>query len=173
MQGAYLAVARFRKPHGLKGEAVVVPLTDDPHEVFAVGKVLTPVDENGSPVGGGVAIERSRPYQRQWLLKFEGIDDRRALQEWPQRLFGAPQDELRPPKAGEIYVHEVPGTAVVVAGEVLGVAREVISVPGGELLAVDAEGKEHLIPFRKPFILKVDREARVIEIDPPAGLLEL
>ncbi len=51
MEAAYLAVARFRKPHGLKGEAVCWVLTDEPERVFTVGRLLTPVDENGDRIG--------------------------------------------------------------------------------------------------------------------------
>jgi 16S rRNA processing protein RimM len=48
-----------------------------------------------------------------------------------------------------------------------------IPVPGGSLLAVDVEGREVLLPYRPPILVRVDRERREIEIDPPAGLLEL
>ena len=42
MEAAYLAVARFRKPHGLKGEAVCWVLTDEPEQDLALelGDVL-------------------------------------------------------------------------------------------------------------------------------------
>ena len=34
-------------------------------------------------------------------------------------------------------------------------------------------GREILVPFRRPIVTRVDREAREIELDPPDGLLEL
>ncbi len=174
MAGGYLAVARLKKPHGLKGEAVVWALTDEPTEVFVTGRQLVPVDDDGTPTGDPLVIERSRPFHRQWLLKFEGVDDRTELEPWRQRLLGVPQDELRRPEADELYVHEVPGVRILVGGEDVGVARELVEMPGGgRLLSVDVGGKELFVPFRKPIVRRVDRDARVIELDPPDGLLEL
>ena len=174
MEGGYLAVARLKKPHGLKGDAVVWALTDDPHEVLVTGRRLVPVDEEGRPVGEPVVIERSRPYHRQWLLKFEAIDDRTVLEQWSQRLFGVPASELRPPAADELYVHEVPGATVVVDDDVVGRAVGLLDLPGGvRLLQVDVGGREVLVPFRRPIVREIDRAARRITIDPPAGLLEL
>ncbi len=174
MEGGYLVVARLKKPHGLKGDAVVWALTDDPHEVLVVGRSLVPVDEEGREVGDPVVIERSRPYHRQWLLKFEAIDDRTRLEQWQQQLFGVPVSDLRAPGDDELYVHEVPGTAVLVDGEVVGHATGLLDMPGGgRLLQVDIGGREVLVPFRRPIVQEIDRPARRITIDPPAGLLEL
>jgi 16S rRNA processing protein RimM len=173
-EGGYLAVARLKKPHGLKGEVVVWSLTDDPEEAFAVGRELQPIDEDGNPTGDPVLIERCRPFHREWLLKFEGVADRTTLEGWRQRLFGMRAAALRPPGDDELYVHEVPGTKVTVGGAEVGVAREVVDLPGGgRLLAVEVGGREVLVPFRKPIVTRIDRNARVIELDPPDGLLEL
>jgi len=173
-EGGYLAVARLKKPHGLKGEVVVWSLTDDPEEAFAIGRELQPIDEDGNPTGDPVLIERCRPFHREWLLKFEGVADRTTLEGWRQRLFGVRAAALRPPGDDELYVHEVPGTKVTVGGAEVGVAREVVDLPGGgRLLAVEVNGREVLVPFRKPIVTRIDRKARVIELDPPDGLLEL
>ena len=59
MEGGYLAVARLKKPHGLKGDAVIWALTDDPHEVLVAGRALTPIDDGGQPLGPALVIERN------------------------------------------------------------------------------------------------------------------
>ena len=173
MVAAYLAVARFRKPHGLKGEAVVWVLTDYPDEVLVTGRLLTPVNEKGTPVGEPLEIERARPFHRMWLIKFKEVVDRGELEKWDQMLLGVPQDELTPLGEGEMYEHEVPGSTVVADGEVVGKATGLIDIPGGKLLCVDVNGKEVMVPFREPILLGVDRVARRIELDPPPGLLDL
>ncbi len=112
-------------------------LTDDPDDVFVVGRSLTPIDETGQQIGEPLVIERERTYHRDWLLKFSGIGDRTTLDEWEQILLGVPQDDLVPPGEGEMYVHEIPGAKVAVAGEVIGYAEGLIDVPGGALLSID------------------------------------
>ncbi len=173
MEAAYLAVARFRKPHGLKGEAHCWVLTDEPERVFVVGQSLTPVNENGNKIGEPLVIEQERRYHRNWLVKFQGITHRSTLEQWDQVLLGVPADHLTPPGDNEMYEHEVPGAAVVAHGEVIGEATGLLKTAGGPLLAVEVEGREVLVPFRKPILISVDREGRTIEIDPPAGLLEV
>ncbi|UCD25534.1 MAG: 16S rRNA processing protein RimM [Gemmatimonadota bacterium] len=173
MEAAYLAVARFRKPHGLKGDAVCWVLTDDPEQVFTVGRLLTPVDEQGNRIGEPLEIERERRYHRSWLLKFRGIADRGVLERWDQILLGVPREELTPPSEQQMYEHEVPGATVVANGEVVGEVTRVVEAAGGRLLAVDMNGREVLVPFSKPIVVSVDRAAKRIEIDPPEGLLEL
>lgn len=174
MGGAYLAVARVRKPHGLKGEVVAWVLTDEPERVFAAGRKLVPVDASGAAIGAPLVIERSRPYHRHWLLKFEEVEDRTVLEGWRQRLLGMPQEELQPPGDDELYVHEVPGAGVLVDGREVGRATGLVEMPGGwQLLGVEIEGREVFVPFRRPIVTRVDRAARVIELDPPDGLLEL
>ena len=172
-EATYLAVARFRKPHGLKGEAVVFPLTDEPDAVFVPGRVLVPVDDEGRPTGVEVVIQKARPYQRHWLISFEGITDRAVLRSWGAVTFGADRSELRAPEEGEMYLHEIPGSHVVEDGVEIGIVREIVGVPGGSVLVVERDGKEHLIPFRDPIVKRLDRENRRIEVVLPPGLLEL
>ena len=149
------------------------PLTDEPDQVFVAGRALTPVDAAGRPVGTAVVIERARRYHRRWLLKLEGIDDRDLLETWREMLLGAPRDALTPPAAGQMYYHELPGSRVMAHGAQVGIVQDVARVPGGELLVVDADGRELLIPFRPPILKRLDRARREIEIDPPPGLLDL
>jgi 16S rRNA processing protein RimM len=173
MEAAYLAVARFRKPHGLKGDALLWVLTDEPERVFAVGRELTPVDESGQRIGTPLVIEHERRYHRHWLVKFRGVGSRSELDRWEQMLLGVPSEELTPPGDNEMYEHEMPGVDVVVDGHVVGSVAELLDAAGGKLLVVDLGGKEVLVPFREPIVRKLDRAARRIEIDPPPGLLDV
>ena len=173
MEAAHLVVARFLKPHGLKGEAVVLPLTDEPEEVFVPGRVLCPVDADGNPVGDPLVIARARPFHRRWLLLFEGLESRAELEQWPQRYLGARASELRPPNDDELYVHEIPGAVVMEHGVAVAVAKGLVTTPGGDLLVVEREGREQMIPFRPPFLIGVDRQERRINVELPPGLLEL
>ncbi len=173
MEADYLVVARFRKPHGLKGEALVLPVTSEPENVFVAGRKLTPIDVAGMPVGDELEVVRARPFGRKWLLAFRGIEERTPLEAWPEWLFGARVEELKPPADDEMYVHEIPGSEVVQGDELLGIAKEVLDGPAGEFLLFEADGREHLVPFKPPILVRVDRPGRRIEVDLPPGLLEL
>ena len=106
-------------------------------------------------------------------MKFESVADRGVLEGWRNRLFGVAVEELAAPRDEEMYVHEMPGVSVRVGGEIIGRVIRLVEVAGGDLLVVDVDGREILVPFRRPIVTRVDREAREIELDPPDGLLEL
>lgn len=171
--GRRLVVGRFRKPHGLKGEVNIFPLTDDPDLVFAVGRSVWLVDLAGAVVDGPLVIERSRGYHRERLVTFKGYATRDAIEGWRNLLLAAPAESLRPPEAGEVYLHELVGFAVQdAAGAGLGLVSDVDEMPGGVMLEVQGHKREFLLPFRKEFVKEVDRDGRRLVVDLPDGLIE-
>jgi len=168
-----LAVGRLRKPHGLKGEFAVFPLTDDAAAVFAAGRKLVRLALSGEVVGEPVEIERSRPFHREWLLKFRGLESRDQMETWRGQFLGAPAEQLRPPAQGEVYVHELEGFAVRQEdGTALGLVTALYDLPSGLTLEVQGPRREFLLPFRKEFVQQVDREGRALVVTVPEGLLE-
>jgi 16S rRNA processing protein RimM len=169
----YFAVGRLRKPHGLKGEFAVFPLTDQPEQVFSSGRRLVRLALSGDVVGQPVEIERSRPFHREWLVKFRGLESRDELEQWRGQFLGAPAEELNPPGEGEVYVHELEGFAVRREdGEALGLVTSLYDLPSGLTLEVQGPRREFLLPFRKEFVRQVNREARVLVVALPEGLVE-
>jgi 16S rRNA processing protein RimM len=173
VEAGYRLVARFSRPHGLKGEAIVFVLTDRPERVFAPGSTLTPLDDGGRPAGPPLTIERARAYHRRWLLKFREIGERTPLERWGLRGLGVAADAPGVSPGEPLTGDELVGMTVTAAGATIGPVRRVLRVPGGELLEVEYQGREVLVPFRAPIVRRTDRTAREIAIDPPPGLLEL
>lgn len=170
----YLAVGRLRKPHGLKGEFAVFPLTADPAAVFGEGRRLVRLTLDGAVVGEPVEIERSRPFHREWLLKFRGLDARGDLETWRGQFLGAEASGLPGPVEGEVYLHELEGFAVRQEdGTTLGLVTGLFDLPAGLTLQVQGPKREFLLPFRKEFVREVLREARVLVVALPEGLLDL
>ena len=80
-----IVVGRVRKPHGLKGELSVFPLTDEPEEVFVRGRTLRVLDLRGDELGT-VTLDTTRGYHREWLLKFTDHASREAVERIPDLL---------------------------------------------------------------------------------------
>jgi len=171
---AHLAVGLLKKAHGVQGDGLVYPLTDRPDLVFSEGRELVILDRQGEWTGRTVRITKARAYHRAWLLHFEGMGDRTALEALRDVYLGIPVGEARPLAEGEFYLHELVGLDVQTADKTpVGRVAEVYEAPQGLLLSVRGEGKEHLIPFRAGIVRRVDRTARMVTVEPPAGLLEL
>lgn len=169
----HLAVGRLRRPHGLKGDVAVFPLTDAPETVLAPGRSAWVLDLEGAVVAGPLVVERSRGYHREWLVKFRGLDARSAVERWRGLLLGAAETELEPPTGSEVYLHELAGFAVRLEdGTPLGLVSRLYELPGGLTLEVQGPRREFLLPYRKEFVREVDRAARRLTVAPPEGLLD-
>lgn len=170
----HLVVGLLKKPHGIKGEVLVFPATDEPEAVFRPGRILAVLDRDGRATGRELVVERGRPYQRSWLLRFDGIEDREAVEELREHLLGLAVEDARPLEEGEYYHHELVGLRVLTAdGSLVGEVVDLFEAPQGVLLSVVGSGREHLIPFRSGVVVRVDRSAGHVVIAPPEGLLEL
>ncbi len=169
----HLVVGRLRKPHGLKGEYAVFPLTDRPETVFAAGRRLVRLALSGEVVGEAIEVERSRAYHREWLLKFRGLESRDELEGWRGQFLAAPEADLPPPAEGEVYLHELAGFAVRdTTGAALGVVSDLYELPAGLTLEVQGPRREFLLPFRREFVREVDRAGRRLVVELPEGLVE-
>jgi 16S rRNA processing protein RimM len=171
----HLAVGLSKKPHGLQGDVMIVPLTDAPDEIYRKDRVLVVLDREGRPTGEELTIQYARQYHRAWLVHFKGIDDREGLERLRDRYLAITIGEARPLAEGEFYRYELVGMSVVLKDKSpVGTVREVIEAPQGLLLSVMREGgKDHLIPFVAGVVRRVDRGAKTITVEPPAGLLDL
>lgn len=173
MEATHLAVARFLKPHGLRGAALVELLTDDPAAVFAVGRQIWRLDADGVVHGGELVVRRSRAFKAGWLLEFADVSSRTVLEGLDLTWLGAPREDLKAPGPEAMYLHELIGAEVVQGDARLGVVRDLVGAAGATLLAVEAGGREHLIPFRRPLVQSLDRARRRVLVDLPPGLMEL
>ncbi len=169
----HVIVGRLRKPHGLKGDCNLFPLTDDPATIFAPGRQIWVVDLSGETVAGPLTVERSREYHREWLVKFAGVESRDALEPFRAHFLGVPPEHLNPLGEDEVYLHELDGFSVRLPDETpLGLVSAVYELPAGVMIEVQGPKREFLLPYKKEFVREVDRDARRLTVSPPEGLIE-
>jgi 16S rRNA processing protein RimM len=169
----HVVVGRLRKPHGLKGDCTLFPLTDEPETIFAPGREVWVVNLAGDTVAGPLKIERSRSYHRAWLVKFAGVESREALDLFRAHFLGVPQEALGPLEDDEVYLHELDGFSVRASDDTsLGVVSAVYELPAGIVIEVQGPKREFLLPYKKEFVREVDRAGRKLVVTPPEGLLE-
>jgi 16S rRNA processing protein RimM len=171
-----LVVGRVVKAHGVSGELVVEVRTDDPHHRFAVGSILTGKPANGAPARE-YTIESCREHGVRLLLRLVGVADRDAADAMRGTLFVVDSADLPPIDDPDVfYDHQLEGLVVrTTDGRDVGTVAEVLHTAAGELLAVrrpDGTG-EALVPFVTAIVTSVSLADKVIEIDPPDGLLEI
>jgi 16S rRNA processing protein RimM len=166
-------VAVVSRAQGLGGELQLRLETDQPEELFRPGAVLT-LDEPPLGLADRLVVERARPHGRGWVVKFEGLDSRSLAERYAGRRLLVLRDALPALAEGEFFLHDLVGLEVRdESNGSVGTVTAVYDAAGSPLLAVRGGEREHLIPFGREFVSRVDREAGIVWIEPPAGLLDL
>jgi 16S rRNA processing protein RimM len=116
-------------------------------------------------------IEEARPQGRVWAVKLEGVSDRSAAEALVGAEVLAAREELGDAGEGRHLWADLEGLEVVTAaGETVGRVTGLYETGGVDVLVVNGERGEKLVPLA-PYVA-VDREARRIVVDPPDGLLD-
>ena len=171
----FLIVGRVRRAHGLRGELAVELLTDAPDEVFASGARVFAGTTTGELDSERVQlhVDRASPFKSGIIVAFREITDRSEAERWRDRYLFAPAAELTPPEGDEVYVHELINMRVVLrSGEEIGHVLEVYELPQGLTLDIARPGGTVMLPFDDRVVKAIDRELRVITVDPPEGMLD-
>ncbi len=161
-------VGRIGRPHGLRGEVTVQVRTDSPQERFAAGAQL------GAGAGRTLTVDAVRPHAANLLVRFAGVTDRAAAVELRGVLLTVEATELPDlDDPDEFYDHQLEGLAAVGSdGTTLGTVREVVHAPASDLLVVETDRGEVLVPFVRAIVPEVDLAGGRVVLDPPAGLLD-
>jgi 16S rRNA processing protein RimM len=171
-----LGIGRVVRAHGVTGEVVVEVRTDDPESRFTPGAKLWGMSA-GAEESGEYTIESVREHGGRLLLRIAGVTDRDAADTLRGTVFVIDSADLPPiDDPDEFYDHQLEGLRVrTVAGEDIGAVAEVVHTAAGELLAVrsDDRTREVLVPFVSAIVTSISLADKLIEVDPPEGLLEL
>jgi 16S rRNA processing protein RimM len=173
--GEFFIVGRVRRAHGIRGELAVEVITDVPDAVFASGARVFAGTTTGDlvPERTELHVEQAAPFKGGMIVRFREITDRSEAERWRDRYFLVPATELSPPEDGEVYVHELIDMRVVLSsGAEVGRVIDVYELPQGLTLDVRRDDGTVMLPFNDRVVTGVDREARVITVDPPEGMLD-
>lgn len=167
-----IVVAHIVKVRGLRGEVVADLLTDFPDR-FEKLELLTGISSEGS--------QRSLQIEEHWfhgdrlVLKFEGFDSIDSAKQLVGYHLAVPGEDRIELPVDTFYEWELAGCHVeTIAGKPIGEVTEIIHTGGVEMLkVVNESGRDRLIPMAADIVVEIDKEKRLIRIDPPEGLLEL
>ncbi len=119
-------------------------------------------------------IEFFRRQHGRCVIKLRGIDTISEAGKYMGAEIKIPASELSAPKEGWFYTFQLKGCRVfAVDGEYIGTISDVLDSGGAEILKVDRENEETLIPFVQSYLKKIDVDQQRIEVDLPEGLRDL
>lgn len=157
------------KTHGLHGEVQVFLDVDFPEDyrnlesVFVLqGKTLVPFFISHLHLKGTKAI-----------TKFEDIDTIDQASELVSSELYLPLNALPELPDGKYYYHQLIGFQLFDEETLIGTVTGVYNMTAQNLLAVDYQGQEVLVPMSDEILVQVDTKQEKILASLPDGLLEL
>jgi 16S rRNA processing protein RimM len=120
-----------------------------------------------------IVLTAARPHGNVVLLSVEHVDTMEAAEALVGSALALDEHDLPAPDPGEFYVYQLEGLDVVTnAGERLGTVDRSFSTGANEVLVVQGEGREYLIPMIADIVQSIDVPGGRVVIDPIPGLLD-
>lgn len=152
--------------HGIRGEVKLKSFTADPKAVASYGPLL-------SATGEMFEITKLKPATTDFIATLKNVTDRNRSETLKGTELFISRAQLPQTSGDEIYMHDLTGTSVYGANDVvLGVIVGFENFGAGDLMDVKVEGRSEtvLIPYTKKFIISATVEK--VTVDLPDDYLE-
>jgi 16S rRNA processing protein RimM len=167
----FVTLARVVKTQGRRGEVAVELHSDIPDRLRAGIRVFALPDDGSRRE---LQIDDAWTHQDLLVLKFASIDSISDAEVLVGSELQVPLSERAELEPGVAYVSDLVGCALWDRGREIGVVSDVRFGAGEAPLLVIGSGKQEVeIPYAQAFLLRVDLEAKRIEMNLPEGLLEV
>ena len=164
-------LGKIVRKHSFKGEVVIKLDTDEPELYKNMESVYVELGNNLVPF----FIDKSSLHKgNQLRVQFEDVYSEEEADSILKSDVYLPLTILPKLEGDKFYYHEVIGFSVFDSnfGEV-GTIIHINDKAAQPLFEIDREGKTIFIPMIDDFIKKVDRKNNQIQVETPAGLIEL
>jgi 16S rRNA processing protein RimM len=150
-----VAIGRFVRPQGRKGELCLEPLSDHPDRFTSLRRAFVP-----GPGGSSRQVEVTGcwPHKRRVVVKLSGVDSIDQAETFRGLDLRIEESELPSLPEGCYYHHQLRGLTVSAPdGSPIGKVVELLEIVGAPtVLVVRGTTGETLIPLAEPFIRVVD-----------------
>jgi 16S rRNA processing protein RimM len=162
-----VSVANIGKPRGYKGELAVIPYRPGT-ETLRVGLKVT---LKKGEVSEDSIIQTVKILEDRIGLKLKGIESESDAEYWRGGEILVDDQDLQALDSGEYYHFQIEGAEVFEEnGQLLGVVKSIDFLSANDVLTVQSELGEILIPFVQSVIVSVDAEKKKIVIRKLEGL---
>ena len=165
----FFSIASIVKTWGIRGEVCAEILTEFPDHFASntMVRITFPSKQYKEE------IESARFHKGRVLLKFHGRNQPHEVQELVGGDVQMHREKLSPLPEDSYYEFSLVGLQVEQDGRNIGVVVDLFQtgLAGTNLVIRNSRAEEIMIPMVKAFILEVDLDQRVINVDLPSGLV--
>ncbi len=156
------------RPFGIKGEIRVKPHNPYTSWFDNAEGVWIKRDEGGEPAY--FSVKGARRHKGFILLALDGVQDREGAEELKGAEVVAPESELPRPGEDEYYWYQLIGLLVESEdreiGRVKGLSETAPALDGNDVLLVQGEAGEFMVPFTTDAVTKIDLSQKRIAVNP-------
>jgi len=177
----YITIGKIVNTHGIRGEVKVKVYSDSVDRFEGMGKVYV-VAGDGADEAGAISDTAERRtltitglrYQKDMvLMTFDEIGSMTEAERLKNVLLQVPENELPSLEEGRYYIYQLVGIAVWEKDICYGKLTDVMQPGSNDVYVVHDGKREILIPALKTVIKSVDLDKGRMEVELPAGLLEI
>ncbi len=157
-----VVVGRLGAPFGVKGWVHVSSFTDPPQNLLA----YRPWSVRRRGQWQVVRVASVSPHKQGFVARLEDVEDRDAAAVLRGCDIGVSESVLPKPAPDEYYWKDLVGLAVErLDGTPLGTVRGLLDTAANDVLVIEKDGREILVPFIEAVVISVDLVARRLVAD--------
>ena len=161
-------LGRIVKPHGLRGELVVVGVRLSPEELLEIRQVVARAADGAVRP---LTITATRPFLQNQLVRFEGVDDVDEARTLHGHVLEVDPARLPPAEDGTVYLFQLVGLSVLDPdGKELGRVKDVMQTGAAPILVIRGE-RERMIPMT--MVKEVDTAGGRVTVELLPGMDEV
>ena len=163
-----ITIGRVIKALGLYGEVKVESLSNISKRFKSIRKITLEL-KSGELIQ--FDVEYSKISGVNVILKLNGIDDRKEAEKLKGAYVNVTLDRVAPLDNNSYYIFDLEGLKVFDSGNKnIGIVKRVEQYPANDIIVVENENEEILIPAIKEFVVGIDIEAKKLTVNLPEGL---
>lgn len=164
-----LEIGKIIGTHGLRGDLKVRLHSEDPEILLATEKIYLHLPSGERLTATPV---RQTKHKGQVLLRMQGFESINLVEHMIGGLVMLPEDQLPELEDDEFYWTQLRGLQVVDRQRgPIGKIQKMFTTPAHDTYVVNGPFGEVLIPAVAQFVLEVDLQGQVMNVDLPEGLI--
>ena len=159
-----IVVGRIGGAYGVLGWVRIVSFTEPPENLFDYGPWLLESADGWTPV----RVASARPHAGAYVAQIREVSSREQAQALAGRLVAVPADALPALDHDDdgYYWRDLAGLEVRdTGGQILGRVDHLFDSGAHDVLVIDRDGRQMLVPFLGQFVVKVDLAAGYLVVD--------
>ncbi|MBF0195297.1 MAG: ribosome maturation factor RimM [Magnetococcales bacterium] len=155
-------VGRLLGSHGVRGEIKVNSLTEQKEDLLDYPNWV--LGAEGGPYKNCTLVS-GRSNAKGLIVRLAGVDDREAAQALSGTDIWIPRSQLQELDEGQYYWNDLIGMMVVTeSDEELGKIQYLFETGANDVISIDFQGEERLIPYTDEVVLSVDVASKIVVV---------